>query len=170
MTVEHGELVFIALGSNQGDREGHLHFALDELDDHPAITLIETSPVYETDPFGMVDQPSFLNMVVVCRSGLSPEELLDVTQAIESFGGRKRMKRWGPRTIDLDILCFGHHEIKTQRLVIPHPRMMERAFVLIPLLDVAAIDPDLDIQQIKKAIEACGERDGVKLYKSNLRG
>lgn len=168
MTAKTGELAFIALGSNQGKRVNHLSCALNALEDHPDLMVIGTSAVYETVPVGVEDQPSFLNMVVVCRSGLTPDGLLNITQAIESTGGRERLERWGPRTIDLDILRYGHHKVETTRLQIPHPRMMERAFVLIPLLDVAALDPELNIQEIEQAIEACDDCDGVIKYAAQL--
>ncbi|AOM84601.1 2-amino-4-hydroxy-6-hydroxymethyldihydropteridine pyrophosphokinase [Salisediminibacterium beveridgei] len=142
--------------------------ALTALEDHPDVTVLGTSAVYETVPVGVEDQPSFLNMVVACRSEVTPEQLLTITQAIESSGGRERLERWGPRTIDLDILRYGHHTMKTERLQIPHPRMMERAFVLIPLLDVAALDPDLDIEEIQLAIEACDDCGGVIKYANEL--
>ncbi|MFD2639589.1 2-amino-4-hydroxy-6-hydroxymethyldihydropteridine diphosphokinase [Piscibacillus salipiscarius] len=128
---------FIALGTNIEPRENHLYQAIKSLQDHEAIELASQSSIYETDPVGYTDQADFLNMVVHVKVNLSPHELLWVCQSIEQQLGRKRTVRFGPRSIDLDILLFNHQSMETDDLTIPHPRMLERAFVLIPLKEVA---------------------------------
>lgn len=129
--------IYIALGTNIEPRKEHLDQAIEALSHHATIEVIRTSSIYETAPVGYLDQASFLNMVVEVNTTLAPMELLDVCQGIEQKLGRKRTIRNGPRTIDLDILLYGGEQIDNKRLVVPHPRMHERAFVLIPLSDIA---------------------------------
>lgn len=126
---------FLGLGSNVGDREQHLRSALASL---PG--LVATSDLYETDPVGGPDQGRFLNLVAEIDTDLGPHELLGVCHRIESAAGRVRDVRWGPRTLDVDILWIDGVDIDTPDLVIPHPRMWERRFVLEPL---AELDPTL---------------------------
>ncbi|TCS80137.1 2-amino-4-hydroxy-6-hydroxymethyldihydropteridine diphosphokinase [Tepidibacillus fermentans] len=128
--------VFLGLGSNMGDREDYLQQAIDRLDSHPHIRVINNSPIYETEPFGYRDQPYFLNMVVEVETELNAHELLQITQTIEKELGRKREIHWGPRTIDIDILLYGNEIIVSPELTIPHPYMRERLFVLKPLYDI----------------------------------
>ncbi|GEL06988.1 2-amino-4-hydroxy-6-hydroxymethyldihydropteridine diphosphokinase [Salisediminibacterium halotolerans] len=161
MTDVTETVFYLALGSNQGDRESHLERALKQLHAAPGVRLVKVSSVYETAPVGKTDQPVFLNMAVKGCTALSPEELLDETQRIESEGGRMREELWGPRTIDLDILLFGTERKATNRLSIPHPRLSERAFVLIPL---AEVEPDLTIDSlgsISELIERSADKDSV---------
>ncbi|MFD1068179.1 2-amino-4-hydroxy-6-hydroxymethyldihydropteridine diphosphokinase [Oceanobacillus locisalsi] len=132
---------FIALGTNIEPREAYVKQALDLLDANKDITIQKKSSVYETAPVGYQDQAEFLNMVVELQTSLSSMKLLDVCQQIEKELGRKRNIRFGPRTIDLDILTFNHENSKVERLIIPHPRMHERAFVLIPLTEIAPALP-----------------------------
>lgn len=127
---------FLSLGSNMGDRLDMLKGAVQLLMDHPSIRVVAISSLYETDPVGFTDQDPFLNMVVRLRTELSALALLDACQEIEQKLNRERLIRWGPRTIDLDILLYNQENIKTERLIVPHPRMHERAFVLIPLLEI----------------------------------
>ena len=128
--------VFIALGGNQGDRPALLAAALDLLTD--VVRVVERSPVYETAPKYVTEQPAFLNMVVEGRTELAPEPLLDALKAIENGLGRVAGQRYGPRPIDLDILFYDDMIMETDRLTIPHPRLQERRFVLQPLADIAA--------------------------------
>lgn len=128
--------VYIALGSNIEPRKDYLDQAIEMLEKHPGFTLIDQSLIYETDPVGYVDQPAFLNMVIKGHTSLTPFQLLDVCQEVEKSLGRKREVKWGPRTIDLDILLYNNENIETEHLNIPHPRMLERAFVLIPFSDL----------------------------------
>jgi deoxyguanosine kinase len=128
-------LVYLGLGSNLGDREGALAGALGALEAR-GVRILRRSPVYETEPVGSVDQPWFLNQVVEAETDLAPEALLDVLQAIEREHGRVRETRWGPRTLDVDVLLFGDRTIETARLRVPHPELTRRRFVLQPLADL----------------------------------
>jgi len=128
-------IAYIAMGSNMGDRLLLLAQAV-QLLKTPTIRVLDVSSIYETAPQGFVDQPSFLNLVAKVQTDLSPQELLSHTQAIEAQLGRVRNVRWGPRTVDLDILLFGDRVVDEVGLQIPHPRMTQRAFVLVPLLEL----------------------------------
>lgn len=128
---------YISLGSNQGDRMELLRKAVAMLNAKEATRVLCASSVYETAPVGYVDQPPFLNAVVAIETELSPHELLAACQAIEAALGRVRTVRWGPRTIDLDIILIDDLQIDDERLTVPHPRMAERAFVLVPLAEIA---------------------------------
>ncbi|SFK39990.1 2-amino-4-hydroxy-6-hydroxymethyldihydropteridinediphosphokinase [Halobacillus dabanensis] len=128
---------YIALGSNISPREVFLKDAITLLDDHEGIEVRKKSAVYETAPVGYMEQSDFLNMVIVVRTRLNPFDLLQYCQQIEGGLGRERVVKWGPRTIDLDILLFNHENMNVEFLTIPHPHMHERAFVMVPLADVA---------------------------------
>ncbi len=128
---------WLGLGGNIGDVEKAMAAALQRLDDDASIQVIQVSPVYKTPPWGVEDQPWFLNCCAEIATTLPPEHLLDVCQAAERAGKRERIQRWGPRTIDIDILVFEGIEQEEQRLTLPHPRICERAFVLVPLADIA---------------------------------
>jgi len=124
---------FLGLGSNLGDRWGYLRDAVASLPDVAAV-----SPVYETAPVGGPEaQPEYLNLVVELETERSPRELLGVAQALEEAAGRVRVERWGPRTLDVDVLLVGDLVVDEPDLVVPHPRMFERRFVLAPLADLA---------------------------------
>jgi len=128
-------LVYIALGSNLGDRPGNLRGALERFP--PQVTVRAQSYIYETEPWGYADQPAFLNMVVEATTRLEPGALLSFLKEIEKEMGREATFRNGPRLIDLDILFYDDLVLDSPPLVIPHPRLHERAFVLVPLADVA---------------------------------
>ncbi len=128
---------YLALGSNLGDRLAHLQHALDRLRDTDTVTLNAVSRVYETDPVGGPEQGAYLNAVVAVDTDLSPRALLALAHRLERDAQRVRRERWGPRTLDVDILLYGDLRIEEEDLVIPHPRMWERGFVLAPLRDVA---------------------------------
>lgn len=130
--------VFISLGSNMGDRLLNLKNAIDKIQSIENTRVLSKSSVYETEPWGLENQDSFLNMCIRIETILSPTELLQRLLGIELELGRKRIIRWGPRTIDLDILIYDDVNIEEDDLVIPHPRITERAFVLIPLSEIAA--------------------------------
>jgi 2-amino-4-hydroxy-6-hydroxymethyldihydropteridine diphosphokinase len=132
--------VFIGLGSNVGERLTFLQRAVKGLRETIGIEVIQLSSVYETEPVGPADQPWFLNAVVAIATSSRPVTLLDQTQALERALGRKTPYRWGPRTIDLDILLYGSLQVRTATLVIPHAELCHRAFVMIPLLE---LDPDV---------------------------
>ena len=126
--------VFIALGTNLGKRKANLRAAIKALP--PDVTVLAESHVYETPPWGYEDQPAFLNMAVKAETEMEPEPLLKYLKQLEVELGREQNFRWGPRLIDLDILFYDDLVIDTPPLVIPHPRLHERAFVLVPLADV----------------------------------
>ena len=133
-------MIYIGIGANLGDREKTLQEAVGILDAHPKIDVAAASSVYETAPVGVVDQPHFLNAVLQIRTRLSARKLLNCLLAVERQFGRVRQTRWGPRTLDLDILLYGDAVIHQQGLQVPHPHLHERAFVLIPFCD---LNPDL---------------------------
>lgn len=126
---------FLGLGSNLGDRARHLADAIAAIPD-----LVAVSPTYETDPVGGPEQGPYLNLVVELGTDRTPRELLELCRALETAAGRVRTERWGPRTLDVDVLLVGDLEVDEPDLQVPHPRLWERAFVLIPLADLA---PDL---------------------------
>jgi len=128
---------YLGLGSNLGDRLAHLQRALAGLAATDAVRVVAVSRVYETEPVGGPSQDDFLNAVVSIDTTLSPRELLDVAMAVEQLADRVRAERWGPRTLDVDVLLYGDEAVQEPDLEIPHPRMHERAFVLAPLHDVA---------------------------------
>jgi 2-amino-4-hydroxy-6-hydroxymethyldihydropteridine diphosphokinase len=125
--VRH-EAVYVAIGSNVGDRAGHLAFARRRLAALPHTRIVAESTIEETAPLGPVAQPPFLNQMVLIETALSPVELLDACLAIEQEAGRVRRERWGPRTLDLDIVRFGDRVMATERLTVPHPELSNRPF------------------------------------------
>lgn len=135
---------YLSLGSNMGDRFEMLKQAVRMLNEHPQVEVRSISSLYETDPVGFTDQEPFLNMVIYIHTELSALELLAACQEIEQKLQRKRLIRWGPRTIDLDILLYNQDNMDTEKLTIPHPRMHERDFVLIPLSEIAPSLENLD--------------------------
>ncbi len=133
--------VFIGIGSNLAEPEQQVRRALYELGGLPATRLLAWSRLYRSRPMGPADQPDYVNAAALLSSGLEPEPLLDRLQALEAAHGRVREgERWGPRTLDLDLLLYGDQVIGTPRLTVPHPGLRERAFVLYPLAD---LKPDL---------------------------
>ncbi|WP_141434205.1 2-amino-4-hydroxy-6-hydroxymethyldihydropteridine diphosphokinase [Bacillus sp. 03113] len=158
--------VYLSLGSNMGNREQMLTDAIVELHKNDKITLVNVSSIYETDPVGYEDQDLFLNMVIHVSTALSPYELLDACQSIEKSLGRKREIHWGPRTVDLDILLYNQENIKSEELTIPHPRMCERAFVIVPLYEIY-LDSTLPMMDIplKTLLEELPDREGVRIWK-----
>ncbi len=120
--------VFVALGSNLGDRAAHLALARNRLAALPATRVVATSAIEQTDPLGGVDQPAYLNQMVLLETGLTPHELLDACLDIEREAGRTRAERWASRTLDLDIVQFGDRTIADDRLTVPHPGLAERVF------------------------------------------
>jgi 2-amino-4-hydroxy-6-hydroxymethyldihydropteridine diphosphokinase len=157
-------ITYIALGTNLGDRLGNLRAALAALP--PKVHLLAESAIYETPPWGVTDQPAFLNMAVKAETALNPADLLDYLKALETSLGRIPSFRNGPRLIDLDILFFDDLALDTPPLVIPHPRLHERAFVLVPLADVAAevIHPLLK-RSVTQLLETV-DRSGVEKFRA----
>ncbi len=157
---------WIGLGSNLGDRIGSLQSAVRYLARIGNVEILKTSSIYESDPWGFVDQPIFLNAVLHARTALGPVQLLVCLQAIEAEIGRTRTFRWGPREIDLDILRYGDEPINRRGLISPHPAMEERAFVLVPLREVSPDFRTLSGQTIDALIAALGpDQAGVRLAK-----
>ncbi|SRR5258706_2172146 len=155
--------VYVALGTNVGDRLANLDAALAAF---PATIAVKAqSAIYETEPWGFTNQPAFLNMVVRGETDLSPLELLTYLKRLEQTLGRKPTFRNGPRLIDLDILFYDDLVIDTPPLVIPHPRLHERAFVLVPLADVAPelVHPVLG-RSVSQLVEMA-DRQGVSLFR-----
>ena len=147
-----GRRAYIALGSNLGERERLLAEALRRLDAREGIAIDRVSAVYQTDPVGYTDQPPFLNMAAALRTTREPIELLAEMLGVERELGRVRDIRYGPRTIDLDLLLMDGVTLDTEQLTLPHPRMMERAFVLVPLREV--LD---EASPLRPAVESAAE-------------
>ena len=158
MTVVH-----LALGSNLGDRAANLEAAIAALP--PAVDVTRCSAVYETEPEYVTDQPAFLNMAVCGDTSLEPAELLERLKAIERALGRMPARRYGPRTIDLDIVFFGDRIVATSGLVIPHPRMAERLFVLKPLSDIAPhLRHPVSGETVLNLMEKLGDTKSVRSF------
>jgi 2-amino-4-hydroxy-6-hydroxymethyldihydropteridine diphosphokinase len=174
---QHIYIAYIGLGSNQGEREQFLADAKNQLQQHPSVEIASESPIYETDPVGYLEQAAFLNQVIAVRTGLSPSQLYHEMAAAELRLGRIRDIRWGPRTIDLDLLLlykgstsgmdtgFDRVEVQSAELSVPHPRMRERAFVLIPLLDVLRPMQPEDAVSLEQDLDKLEGKEGVRLWK-----
>ncbi len=159
------EKVYIAAGSNLGDRRANLIRAYNELATKDNIDVVSISSLYETEPWGWTDQPCFFNCVFEIRTTLQPGDLLRLLKAIEETAGRKPGgEKWSPRELDLDILLYGELIIANSKLTIPHPELLDRRFVLLPLFELC---PDLVIpatgRTVKQAVEACVDRCSVEL-------
>lgn len=145
---------FLSLGTNLGDKKKNLDKALALLEDFSNLKIIKTSGYYETDPWGGVVQDSFLNLAAEIESDVDPWELLEYCQQVEDRMGRVRSVRWGPRIIDIDILTYHNYIINNHRLVLPHPYMEQREFVLAPLRE---IHPNMVLPSGKSIQEIRGE-------------
>ncbi|MFZ0532317.1 MAG: 2-amino-4-hydroxy-6-hydroxymethyldihydropteridine diphosphokinase [Anaerolineales bacterium] len=141
-------IIYISLGSNLGDRLANLRNAMTNIS--PKVKAVAQSSIYETEPWGYSDQPSFLNQIIKATTDRAPFDLLAFIKEIEVSMGRQETFRFGPRLIDLDILFYDDLVLNTPKLTIPHPRIIERAFVLIPLVEIA---PDLYHPVIGKTIQ-----------------
>jgi 2-amino-4-hydroxy-6-hydroxymethyldihydropteridine diphosphokinase len=160
-TAGEGSRAVLALGSNQGDRLATLQGAVDALSGAAGLTVLAVSPVYETDPVGGPEQPDYLNAVVLVQTDLDPRALLERSLAVEAAFGRVRDLRWGPRTLDVDLVAVGDLRVDEPDLVVPHPRAAERAFVLVPWLDV---DQDAELPGRGRVgdLLAAVDRSGVR--------
>ncbi len=141
--------VFLSLGSNMGDKKAYLEKAITSLKNLPQTTLLGVSSFYQTVAWGKTDQDDFINAVCQLETCLGPHELLKQCQAIEQRLGRERHEHWGPRTVDIDLLLYGSETIDTADLTVPHPYMTQRAFVLVPLIEIA---PDLVFPNTKQTV------------------
>lgn len=146
--------VFIGLGSNMGQKEENIQRALELLGKGGQISVAGVAPLYRTGPVGYLDQDWFLNTVAELETGLSPHDLLKLLMDIENLMGRERTIRWGPRVIDLDILLYSDKAVNTPELEIPHPRLTERAFVMVPLADLC---PDLVLPGGRRAADLAAD-------------
>ncbi len=127
----------LSLGGNVGDVAENFRKALAALDSHETIVVVARSSVWRTPPWGKTDQPDFLNMAALIETSLPPRDLLELCLSIERAAGRERSERWGPRTLDIDIIAYGDERIDEADLQLPHPRARQRAFVLVPLAEIA---------------------------------
>jgi len=155
-------IAYIALGSNMGDRERFLFNAIRQLEDHEAVRVTAQSGIYETEPVGYADQGPFLNMAIEVETTLSAAALLGVMAQIEQRLGRTRDVRFGPRTIDLDMLLYDDLRQDDPELILPHPRMMERAFVLVPLVEIIQGPQAVELAAHLDKLEG---KEGVTLWK-----
>lgn len=160
-------VAYMSLGTNMGDRERFLSDTIEALDGFSDIEVSKVSSIYETKAVGLVNQADFLNQVVKVKTSLAKYELLDLVQKIEYKNGRDRIIVWGPRTLDIDILLYNNETNDDKKLIIPHPRMAERAFVLVPL---AEVDPRVLVPGTGKTVNqlldeiAESEKDEVRIY------
>ena len=157
------ETVYLGLGSNLGDREANLRRALELLS--RSVTLERVSSIYETEPWGYSDQPSFLNCACAGGTSLGPRALLEAVKDVERVLGRQPSFPNGPRTVDVDILFYGRRVISEPGLDVPHPRMVERAFVLVPLAEIAQgyVHPVLELT-VEELLHGLGVPAGVNLW------
>lgn len=153
-------IAYLGLGANLGDAAQQLAKAVDALNHVPMLQVDAVSPYYVTAPVGYLDQPDFINLCVRLSCNLSPEALLGVCLGIESALGRERIFRNAPRVIDIDVLLFEGQERSTEELTVPHPRLFERAFVLVPLQDIMLADSAY-AQDVVAALGSV-DRGGVK--------
>ncbi len=136
--------VYLGLGSNVGEREQNLKQAVKLINDFSATEVVDLSSVYETEPWGYTDQREFLNLCLLIQTELAPYDLLASCQQVEEELDRKRELKWGPRTIDVDILVYDQLTLRAPDLILPHPQLTERAFVLVPLVELA---PSLVVEE-----------------------
>ncbi len=156
-------LAWIGLGSNLSRPRSQLERAFEALSSLPGTRLAARSALYASPPMGPPDQPDYLNAVARLETDLEPLALLDALQAIERAQGRVRTRRWGPRTLDLDLLLYDEKVMETPRLILPHPGIADRDFVLLPLLEV---DPELEIPGLGRAralLARCARRTARRL-------
>lgn len=160
-------MICLGLGSNVGEREANIKRAVRDLAQRGDIAVLAGAALYETTPVGFRDQCDFLNTVISVATSLTPRQLLQACQATEQRLGRRKTFRWGPRVIDIDILCYDDYVINTPDLVVPHPRLMERRFALVPLCELA---PQLVLPTADKPVcailDGCRDSGEVKFYKS----
>lgn len=154
----------IAFGGNMGDVRYTIDRAVGQLCDGKDVKLVARSSDYQTPPWGIIDQPAFVNCAIAVQTTLTPQELLKRAQSVETALGRDRTKeiRWGPRTIDIDLLTYGDIAMETPELTLPHPRLFERAFMLLPLADLGR-DRVIGGRRIKDALARVDLSGNVRL-------
>ncbi|MBG9756007.1 2-amino-4-hydroxy-6-hydroxymethyldihydropteridine diphosphokinase [Lysinibacillus sphaericus] len=158
--------VYLSIGTNMGERYENLQKAIALLREKVNIEVVRVSSVYETAAVGYTDQADFLNIAVHLKTDSSSTEMLKICQSIEQELGRVREFRWGPRIIDLDILLYNHENIETENLIVPHPRMYERAFVLVPLVEITPTPFGGQLQQAHHLLQQMDcESEGISLWK-----
>ena len=163
--INREERVFLGLGSNLGDRANYIRNGLAQLEEVEGVSLERISNVYETDPVGNYDQNKFLNCVVQVRTCLSAQQLLQEIKTIETEQDRKANTHWKPRTLDIDILYFGHDHIKSSDLVVPHPEADKRRFVMVPLCELSPnFIPDDSGETIRVMLEKCKDESAVEPF------
>lgn len=155
-----------SIGSNLGNREQHFARAMRSLTECEALELSGASSIYETEPVGYRQQAAFLNAAFELHTTLSAHALLGLAQNIEHRLGRERTQIWGPRSIDLDLLLYGDEQLRTEKLIVPHPRLHERKFVLVPLAELAPeqIVPGLN-KPVRTLLEQCPDQSAVRRYR-----
>lgn len=158
-------MICLGLGSNMGDREGNIRAAVAQLAAWPGIEVTRVSSLYETAPVGYTEQADFLNAVACVATALAPQELLAACLAVEAALGRERKVRWGPRTVDIDVLLYEDAVLATPVLTLPHPRLHERCFVLVPLAEVAGAVPVLAGKTAGELAAALCGAGAVRFYK-----
>jgi 2-amino-4-hydroxy-6-hydroxymethyldihydropteridine diphosphokinase len=160
-------MILLGLGSNMGDRKQNILSAIEKMNANTQITVEKISSIYETEPYGLKNQASYLNGVIEISTNLPPEELLDACLLIEKELGRARNIHWGPRTIDIDLLFYHDASLALPKLTLPHPYMALRRFVLVPMLNItnAVILNGCNVQQL---LDVCPDNGKVELYAENL--
>jgi len=160
--------VYLSIGTNIGNRYENLQHAIELLMAKEGVEVVRISSIYETAAIGYTDQADFLNIAVYIRTSYSSSEMLKICQAVENELGRVREFRWGPRIIDLDILLYNHENIETESLLVPHPRMYERAFVLVPLIEITPTPVGEQLQRAHDTLKKLNrQEEGVMLWKES---
>lgn len=157
-------MILLGLGSNLGNRKRYLMQAIEALNAHGDIVVEKVSSLYETEPYGMKEQADFLNLVLQIQTKISPERLLQACQEIELQLGRKRELHWGPRVIDIDLLIYHEERINTDTLILPHPYLALRRFVLVPMAEISCGKYIFDEVTAEKLLELCPDTSNVTLY------
>jgi len=160
--------VYLSIGTNMGERFENLQHAVKLLEGKDEIEVVQISSVYETAAVGYTDQADFLNIAVRIKTSYSSSEMLKICQWVESELGRVREFRWGPRIIDLDILLYNNENIETESLIVPHPRMYERAFVLVPLIEITPAPVGEQLRRAHDIMQQMDcEEEGVTLWQAS---